>query len=384
MKNKFLLMIAVVFFLTPSFNLKAELRRVHFLHTNDIHDRLCGAASGYEQELNGGMVRMASYIKRRILELGDLYKPIVSDGGDLFEGGAKISENSFGKVTDQAFHLIPYDIRVLGDHEIEFKYYDDPEEKPLKRTINQSFKKNITMVGSNFYMESNGKKRYPIGNDFPFNKNGKIKMREYSIIERNGVRIGFFGITEPGLSNNEFGTADQEETFKLANQTVKKLKEIEKVHLVVALTHLGLETGDSSDEDKLRDTVLMENVPGIHLILGGNSHHISGGTSLKKYKWITDIDEHTPGINYKFDPKKMPKEFPNGSKKTVYVQAGKGATHVADFWIEVETQPVDKELNPIINYGGEIVSVSQEFNDLDLMTLFKDCQSQDYFYEGDD
>ncbi|WP_407637589.1 bifunctional metallophosphatase/5'-nucleotidase [Chlorobaculum tepidum] len=97
-------------------------------------------------------------------------------------------------------------------------------------------------------------------------------VRGYTIIERNGLRIGIFGLL--GKDAAEDASFARPITFsdpvEAARKTVKILKEREKVDLVVCLSH----SGTNPDKAHSEDEKLAAAVPGIDVIVSGHTHTI--------------------------------------------------------------------------------------------------------------
>ncbi len=89
-------------------------------------------------------------------------------------------------------------------------------------------------------------------------------LRDRVVLDRNGLRIGVFGLTTPELgrlaSRETMEHIDVEDVAEVAARQVSALEG--QVDLVVALTHIGYE----------HDRDLAEAVDGIDLIVGGHSH----------------------------------------------------------------------------------------------------------------
>ena len=104
-------------------------------------------------------------------------------------------------------------------------------------------------------------------------RNGKAVFDKTAVIEKNGVKVGVFGLATPETSyktnpNNVKGVdfGDKDEIIKDAQKAVDELTE-EGCDIVVALTHLGI---DKDSEVKSYDVA--ENVKGLDLVIDGHSH----------------------------------------------------------------------------------------------------------------
>ena len=88
------------------------------------------------------------------------------------------------------------------------------------------------------------------------------------VVERNGVKFGIFGLCRPGLYAP--GNVMVDDPKATAQNMVKKLKEEQKVDLVVGLFNLGL------DESKK----ISEEIPGIDIVV------VSG---VAEYSWTPEL-----------------------------------------------------------------------------------------------
>ena len=98
-------------------------------------------------------------------------------------------------------------------------------------------------------------------------------VRRYLVIERGGIRFGIFGVSARRPSSTPMrGAVTFSDAIETAKEMVKILRETEKVDVVIALSHGGVEKGKDgrfSDGDDVR---LAKAVPGIDVVIGGHSH----------------------------------------------------------------------------------------------------------------
>lgn len=114
---------------------------------------------------------------------------------------------------------------------------------------------------------------------------GKTKMQDSFIYQKNGIKIGIFGLTVPQYP---VGSKWEKVTgwrflpaVESTKKTVKALYDA-KVDLVVCLSHSGFST----------DCALAEQVPGIDLILGGHSHTVLKEPQLVRSSIILQTGSH--------------------------------------------------------------------------------------------
>ncbi|WP_309121504.1 bifunctional UDP-sugar hydrolase/5'-nucleotidase [Paenibacillus sp.] len=89
-------------------------------------------------------------------------------------------------------------------------------------------------------------------------------IRPRLVIDREGIRIGLFGLTAAFAPfYRELGW-DALDPFAAAEEQVALLRGEDRADVVIALSHLGI----------AHDRRLAETVPGIDLVLGGHTHHV--------------------------------------------------------------------------------------------------------------
>jgi 5'-nucleotidase len=98
-------------------------------------------------------------------------------------------------------------------------------------------------------------------------------IRRYLVLERGGIRFGLFGLLGKEAQIYTTGGAVKfPDPVESAKEVVKLLRETEKVDVVIALSHGGLEKGKDGRFSTGEDVHLAEAVPGIDVVIGGHSH----------------------------------------------------------------------------------------------------------------
>ena len=94
-------------------------------------------------------------------------------------------------------------------------------------------------------------------------------VKPYTIIKRDGLKIGVFGIS-PQLDGLVMAKTCEGVTYKdpvkAAGDVARTLKEREKCDLVICLSHLGWDITGTDDTEMMRQT------RNIDIVLGGHSH----------------------------------------------------------------------------------------------------------------
>jgi len=214
------------------------------IHSNDVH----GAIDGYAY-----MAKCAQYVR----DLGG--EVILADAGDFSQGAPYVSLSQ-GHTAIEMMNAVGYDIATLGNHEFDFGY--DKLMENLKDA-------NFPVISANVY------------------KDGKLILPATAILERGGLKIGFFGMETPetatkvnpslisGISFSPF-----EQLYEAAQSAVDSLK-AEGVDLIIGLWHLGID--DESASNGYRSSDVYEKVEGIDFVIDAHSHTV-----------MTEDDDNNP------------------------------------------------------------------------------------------
>ena len=217
------------------------------LHSNDVHGNLEGYA------LMAGL--KAEYAAKG----ADV---IVADCGDFTQGTTYVSFNK-GANAVTMMNAAGYDVSTFGNHEFDFGY-----ENLMNILKEASFK--------------------PIcGNVM---KDGKTIVDASCIIEKGGVKIGFFGLetpetytkVNPGLIQG-LSFLQKDELFNCAQSLIDQLK-ADGADVIVGLTHLGMDAESVGNQSK----DLFEHVKGVDILLDGHSHTVMT-PGVKEFK--TGVNE---------------------------------------------------------------------------------------------
>ena len=239
------------------------------LHTNDVHGKIQDyakvAALVDEFEAAGAEV-------------------ILTDAGDYSQGTVYVSMSK-GADAVTMMNAAGYDIAILGNHEFDYGWAQ------IKANLESA---DFEVLCANV-----------LENDAPI-------YDGYTIVEKGGVKVGFFGLetpeaqtkTNPALIKGLDFLAE-DELFACANEQVAAL-EAEGADVIICLSHLGIDA--SSEPNRSYD--LWENTTGIDLIIDGHSHSVmtegangepiqSTGTALANVGVVV-IDNATKAIEDNF------------------------------------------------------------------------------------
>ena len=207
------------------------------LHSNDVHGEITGYA--YMKALKTKLEAAGAEV-------------ILADAGDYSQGETSVSLTKGANAVDM-MNAVGYDVVTLGNHEFDYGY---PQ---LMENMNKA---NFKVLCADVLKEDGS----PI-----FDAN--------TIIEKGGVKIGFFGLETPETQTKAnpalikgltFLTESTETTIWENAQTQVNALKASGADIVVCLAHLGV---DASSEP-YRSYDLYSKVTGIDFIIDGHSHTV--------------------------------------------------------------------------------------------------------------
>ena len=207
------------------------------LHSNDVHGAI---------DLYAAMASLKADYEAQGAEV------ILADAGDYSQGTVYVSVNK-GADAVTMMNATGYDVATIGNHEFDYGYAQLAENMKAAK-----FKVLCADV---------------LGAD------GKTIFDANTIIEKGGVKIGFFGLETPEAQTKAnpklieglkfLAGKDGKELYACAAAQVAALKE-QGADIVVCLAHLGVD--ESSEPYTSYD--LAKNVKGIDFIIDGHSHTV--------------------------------------------------------------------------------------------------------------
>jgi 2',3'-cyclic-nucleotide 2'-phosphodiesterase (5'-nucleotidase family) len=227
---------------------------VTLLYTNDIESKYSPVEAFWNEGIEniGGIPQLASLIDKERATEGVTF---LLDAGDIFTGS--LSKATQGKLAFDIYSAMGYDAITLGNHEFEYGW------EVLKDVMQRA--------------------RFPVLNANIFYEGTDINIaRQYTILERGGVRIGVIGIIGVDAFINASMKANRKnlevrEPTAIVQRLVDRLRP--EVDMVVVLTHQNrtapMQTDKEADPTVQRgyaeDYALAGNVQGIDMLIGGHS-----------------------------------------------------------------------------------------------------------------
>lgn len=229
------------------------VRKLTILYTNDVHSRVEPFPANDPKYPNeAGTARRAAVINKIRKEDRNV---LLLDAGDIFQGTPYFNFYS-GELEFKLMSQMGYDLATFGNHD-----FDLGVDNIVKQLPNASF----SFVNANYDFKNS-----PL--------NGKVEP--YRILEKDGVKIGIFGlgIELQGLvEKKNYGDIVYSDPVAAAKRTVTILKKDKKCDYVICLSHLGYKY----EERKISDTLLAEQTQDIDLIIGGHTHTFLNEPVLK-------------------------------------------------------------------------------------------------------
>ncbi|MHB8062464.1 MAG: bifunctional metallophosphatase/5'-nucleotidase [Ruminiclostridium sp.] len=260
-------LVMILIFLTTSFLshtfASSRDRKLTILFTHDLHDHLLPNKAEKNNVViqSGGYSRMKTAIDQQKQEKEN---SILVDAGDYSMGDLFQSIYASDAPELRIMGQMGYDVTTFGNHEFDFR--DSGLTRHLYVAKN-SGDKLPQIVNSNITFPTEENMTKPVL-DLK-RAMSAYGVKEYTILERGGIKIGVFGL----IGKDAVGSAPMtgvkfENIIKSAKSTARKLKNQEKVDLIVCLSH----SGTSKDTSRSEDEQLAKKVPVIDVIISGHTH----------------------------------------------------------------------------------------------------------------
>ncbi|MDO5037993.1 MAG: 5'-nucleotidase C-terminal domain-containing protein, partial [Tissierellia bacterium] len=237
-------------------------------HTNDVH--------GHAEEEEGilGYAKLKTFVDDRKEQAGN-DSVVLLDAGDAFHGTI-FSNTKEGEGIVELMKQVGYDAMVPGNHDYNYG------------------SKRLVELADIAKKEVDGQSSFPILQANVVNGEASRILDANTLIERNGVKIGIFGLASPETKtkSNPLNTEGLEflDYLATARSQVADLK-AQDADVIIALVHLGLD-----EDSQARSDLLAEKVEGIDLIVDGHSHHALEAGKVVNDTLIVQAGDHMKNI----------------------------------------------------------------------------------------
>jgi 2',3'-cyclic-nucleotide 2'-phosphodiesterase (5'-nucleotidase family) len=267
---------------TRSRSAEGDSRDIVIVSTTDVHGRVRGWDYYADSaETLRGLTRAATIIDS--VRAANPGRVILVDAGDLLQGNpfayvaARVAPERPSPIV-AAMNVMRYDAAAIGNHEYN---YGVPY---LQRAVREA--------------------RFPFLSANTYRPDGSHAFRPWTIVERQGIKVGIVGATTPGVMvwDAEYvrGRVRLGDIIPAVRSAMNEVKRA-GANLVVVTVHSGLD--EPSSYDTTTTGVPSENVaariareiPGIDLIVYGHSHkevpQLRIGTTLlvQPKNWATSV-----------------------------------------------------------------------------------------------
>ncbi len=248
-------MISIISIVTPVF--AQQTKQLVIYHTNDTHSCIMPLNTNLSDTLlagRAGFLRRISFVNRERAANPDM---LLFDSGDFSQGSSYYTLYK-GDVEVGLMNMMHYDAATIGNHEFDFGVEN------MARLFKMA---KFPIVCANYDFTGTALE-------------GLVKP--YVILERNGLKIGVFGLSpilEGLVFAGNFGGVKYEDPVSSAQNVTNYLKNEAKCDVVICLSHLGW------SEKGVDDQTLISKTRDIDLILGGHSH-----TYFKELRYVKNLD----------------------------------------------------------------------------------------------
>lgn len=260
----------------------AAAERVVILHTNDTHSQI----DPDRRKGTGGILR-----RKALIDSVRNAEPnvIVVDAGDAVQGTLYYTLFG-GEVEQEMLNELGYDVQIMGNHE-----FDNGMEALAYNYRNAR----ATTISANTTFDGT-----PL----------EGLLQPYVVKQVGNRRIGFIGINinpDGLISPAKSKGVKYNDGVEVLNRLSRRLKDVNKVDAVVAVTHIGY-SGDKSTKG-YTDIDLARLCPDIDAIIGGHSHTL-----------------FTPG-----DPRTKLRQ--SDGDTVLVVQSGKGGDYIGEVIMDFDS-----------------------------------------------
>ena len=235
----------------------AQKKQLVILHTNDTHSCIMPLNPNLADTAlagRGGFLRRMALIEDERAKTPGL---LLIDSGDFSQGSPYYNFYK-GEVEVELMNRMGYDVATIGNHELDFGLEN------MARIFRMA---KFPIVCANY--------------DFTGTSvEGLVKP--YTIIKRNGLKIGLFGLSpQPkGLvDTTKFVGVKYLDPVETARRMAALLKTKKRCDVIICVSHLGWE------DEELTDQMLVLATRDIDIVLGGHSH-----TYMKTLQYVKNVD----------------------------------------------------------------------------------------------
>lgn len=222
------------------------------LTTNDLHGALVSSPGVVGADYTAALKR-------------DYRDALLLDAGDAIQGSA-LAALSKGRDVIALMNAAGYDAMAAGNHEFDYG---------LDTLLSNARRADFPILSANSFRD--GK---PVLAGEAYNGGHKINNGAYTLLKRQGITVGIFGITTPEIANGA-GEAEPKEVRGIhfispltsSREIIRKLKEL-GAEIIICLAHLGIDPGSAPENQSVGLAEALGENSGLDIIIDGHSHSV--------------------------------------------------------------------------------------------------------------
>ena len=190
---------------------------------------------------------------------------LLLDAGDAIQGSA-LAAMSRGSDVITLMNAAGYDAMAAGNHEFDYGF---------DTLVVNARQADFPILSANSFR--GGK---PVLSGETYHKGHKINNGVYTLIKKQGVTIGIFGLTTPEIASRTEAAAPKEarginfeSPLTASRKTIKKLKEL-GAEIVICLAHLGIDPASVPENQSTGLAQALGENSGLDIIIDGHSHSV--------------------------------------------------------------------------------------------------------------
>lgn len=225
------------------------------LHTNDMHGALVSSGTSTIGADETAGIRAATEKTENTL---------LVDAGDATQGGT-LAALSQGADVITLMNAAKYDAMALGNHE-----FDYGQDVLFENVRNADF----PVLSANTVYKDTGR---PILEGVPYAGGTQTNNGQYTIVERNGVKIGIFGVTTPETATKTNPKGIEGIAFKPVEPVVREMiatLKAQGAEVIICLAHLGVDPSTSKENSSVGLAEALGANSGLDMIIDGHSHTV--------------------------------------------------------------------------------------------------------------
>ncbi|HGY56942.1 MAG TPA: bifunctional metallophosphatase/5'-nucleotidase [Caldithrix abyssi] len=352
--------------------LRAQVTDTLFiLQTTDVHGNIMPYNYFKDAPADYGLAK----IYNRVIEYRKRHKNVLLlDSGDLLQGTPLVSyfntmETNLPNPLILTLNYMGYEAFTVGNHDIEQGLF------VYNRARRES---DFPWLSANSLLED-----------------GRTYFKPYTIINKNGLRIGIIGLTTPGipmwLDKSLYPGITWADMVKTAQKYVPLLRP--QVDVLVGLFHAGFEAGYSAAQtekaglpNENASLLVAENIPGFDVVLAGHSHRPrpkNAKEQIKDQQKPLLINAGSWGRNLGVAQIILRKDADGGKwrvvEKSGWLEPSKNvqpSTAILELNAYYHKKTLQYIRQPIAKLNGTMSTEKARFEDTAVMELINDAQMQ--------